>query len=66
MNDERYIASISNKTMKGITETFDRETGKLGAPYQLKGMTSQIDEQVKGTALMNSCRVFKNKEILGY
>lgn len=52
--------------MKGITETFDRETGKLGAPYQLKGMTSQIDEQVKGTALMNSCRVFKNKEILGY
>ena len=30
--------------MKGITETFDRETGKLGAPYQLKGMTSQIDE----------------------
>lgn len=62
-NDDIYIADISNETMKSIIETFDQETGKLNAPYELKGVTGQIDEQIKGTALTNGYRLFKNNEL---
>lgn len=58
-----YIVNLSNETFESIVETLNSETGKLNSTYQLKGITTDIDEQIKKLALSNSVKVFKNNEL---
>lgn len=58
-----YIVNLSSKTFKSIVETFNVENTKANFAYQLKGITNNINEQIKKVALSNSYKVFKNKEL---
>ncbi len=63
LEENTYIVRLSNETFQKIIEMRNEETGKLNSIYQLKGITSNIDEQTKNLAITNSLKVFGNKEI---
>lgn len=63
LEENIHIVRLSNETFKKIIEMRNEETGKLNSIYQLKGITSNIDEQTKNLAITNSLKVFGNKEI---
>ncbi len=60
VNEERYIAEISDQTFQSIVETLDQETGKLDETFQFIGAVSRIDENVKELAISNSFKIFQN------
>lgn len=63
LEENTYIVRLSNETFQKIIEMRNEESGKLNSIYQLKGITSNIDEQTKNLAITNSLKVFGNKEI---
>lgn len=58
-----YIVSLSNETFNNIIETTNKETGKLNSTYQLKGIITSIDEQIRNLALSNSNKVFEGNKL---
>lgn len=58
-----YIVRLSNETFQEIIEMHNEGTGMLKSTYELKGITTNIDEQIKRLAITNSYKVFSNKEI---
>ncbi|MDE6253943.1 MAG: hypothetical protein K2M78_15135 [Lachnospiraceae bacterium] len=63
VNSDIYIVRLSNRTFNNIVNTLNKETGKLGSVYQIKGITNNITEQVKNVALSHSYLIFKNTEL---
>lgn len=63
VNGDSYIAEISDQTFQNIVETLDQESGKLDETFQLKGVVSQIDENVKELAMANSYKLFQNNAL---
>ena len=63
VNNHIYIVSLSEKTFKNIVGTLNQKTGKLDSTYQLKGIINNIDGKIKGLALSNGFKVFKNNEL---
>ena len=58
-----YIAEVSSETMSEIIDMLDVNTGKLNSVYTLNGIAHKVDDRVKGAAIANSFKVFKNEEV---
>lgn len=63
VNGQTYIVSISGETDTSIVESLDPETGRIDKPYQIKGIATNIDEQVRKSAIGNSFKQFKNEQL---
>lgn len=63
INNNTYIVNLSNKTFEDVMELINLETGKLNSIYQIKGITRNIDEQIKNIVLTNSYVILKNHEL---
>lgn len=59
------LVQLSGRTAKAIIASLDAETGRLRAPYTLRGILRGIDDELRARAIGSSVRAFPRDPLTG-